>query len=238
MHRHVWTKTPSLSPGNSRSIQPAIDRSTGGKVSRVAAKSLFHSSGVNLDVEGNRRELRRMQNLVRVSVADTAQNARVGQTLFLSVRFSAVSAARNSARTAGENIDAAGIGRFKCLLAWNTYSDARRLVPASVSTNEPLGKSNAARVVTARQFCATGSPMQPARDHQMEYQPHIVIEAYSNALTDPAQFANPMTLRIGNGRLRRAQQERAGDSNVLERLTDDAFFPGRSNRRRCPAAQA
>jgi len=62
--------------------------------------------------------------------------------------------------------------------------------------------------------------MQPARDHQMEYQPHIVIEPIAKCVLPILRsVANPMTLRIGNGRLRRAQQERAGDSNVLERLT-------------------
>jgi len=66
--------------------------------------------------------------------------------------------------------------------------------------------------------------MQPARNHQMQHQPHIVVEPDGDTLADPAQLAHAMAFRIRDGRLRRAQQERAGDPNALQRLTDDAFF--------------
>ena len=69
--------------------------------------------------------------------------------------------------------------------------------------------------------------MQAACDHQVENQPEIVVEADGNALADTAKLAHGVTLGVGERRLHRAKQKRAGYPHALEWLPKNARFEGR-----------
>ena len=63
--------------------------------------------------------------------------------------------------------------------------------------------------------------MQPSRDHQMEDQPHVVIETNGDTLADTPQALDLMPHAFG-GQALRAYEERAGDLSSLKVLTKDA----------------
>ena len=69
-----------------------------------------------------------------------------------SVRFSAARAVRNAFKSLAITSMPPGSAADKASSPPSTCKDARRLVPASVSTSEPLGKSNAARVMRPASF--------------------------------------------------------------------------------------
>lgn len=64
--------------------------------------------------------------------------------------------------------------------------------------------------------------MQASRDHQVQHQPEIVVEADGDALTNAAQLADDPALCFCDGRLRSAQQRDAGDAYAFEPLSSDA----------------
>ena len=80
MHRHVFAKgghllrkTPASASAFSRSIQSC-------SVSRVAVNRRSHSCGLELVRQLDGRELRGVKYLVRICIADSAENARIGQS--------------------------------------------------------------------------------------------------------------------------------------------------------------
>ena len=116
-----------------------------------------------------------------------------------SVWFSAVSAARNRSRSLSSTSMPPGSIDRRAASPWTTCSDARRFVPASVSTRVPSGKSNAARLIAAGKLRARGAPVQPPGDHQVQHQPQIIVEADGDALADPAQLRDLTALRPESG---------------------------------------
>ena len=52
----------------------------------------------------------------------------------------------------------------------------------------------------------------------------FILYADCNALAYTPQFADDVTFRVRNGRLRGAQEEGAGQAYAVEWLTDDARF--------------
>src|SRR5260370_28099790 len=87
----------------------------------------------------------------------------------LSVRFSAVRAARNELRSLVKISIPPGSMERKPSSPVTTYNDARCFVPASVSTREPLGKSKAARLRRPASF-ALGIRSE---EHTSELQSHL-----------------------------------------------------------------
>ena len=86
------------------------------------------------------------------------------------------------------------------------WSDARRLVPASVSVSVPVGNSNAARSARRAGLVASRLPVKTARDHEMEDDEQIVVHADDDALAEPAHRANascPTSSSSGGSTVRR-----------------------------------
>ena len=63
--------------------------------------------------------------------------------------------------------------------------------------------------------------MQPSRDHQMEDQPHVVIETNGDTLADTPQALDLMPHAFG-GHALRAHEEWTSDLSSLKILTKDA----------------
>ena len=63
--------------------------------------------------------------------------------------------------------------------------------------------------------------MQTSRAHQMEDQPHVVIETNRDTLADTPQSLDLLRHAFGGHPLR-AHEERAGDLSSLKVLTEDA----------------
>ncbi len=69
---------------------------------------------------------------------------------------------------------------------------------------------------------ARRAPVEAARDHQVEHQVELLLEADHQALAEPAEQRHPPALGGRDGRLHRAQEERAPEPHALERLRQDA----------------
>ena len=64
--------------------------------------------------------------------------------------------------------------------------------------------------------------MKPSRDHQMQHQPKIIFQTDADPLSHPAQLFDNFAFHAGNRRLRSPKQKRAGNTDVFERLPEDA----------------
>ena len=64
--------------------------------------------------------------------------------------------------------------------------------------------------------------MQAAGDHQVKNEPQIVFQTNRDALADTLQLAHFTPFDAGDGRIYSAQQERACQPHMFERLTDNA----------------
>ncbi len=60
----------------------------------------------------------------------------------------------------------------------------------------------------------------------MKNEPEIAVEAEGDAFADAAEFADGEAVDGGDGRLRGAEKEQAGDADAVERLVEDAWFEG------------
>ena len=84
-----------------------------------------------------------MQDLVRVCVADAAEEMRIGQRALQRMAF--LSKGRGKRVDAARHrLEPAGVERCKRIFAPTTWSDARFFVAASVRRSVPPAKSNAA----------------------------------------------------------------------------------------------
>ena len=64
-------------------------------------------------------------------------------------------------------------------------------------------------------------PLQTPGDHQMQYQPAVVVEAYGNALADASQGDDDMVFDRRYRRIDAAYQERITDPDRLQTVTVD-----------------
>ena len=69
-------------------------------------------------------------------------------------------------------------------------------------------------------------PTQTAGDHQVENDVQVAGEAEHDALAEPAQVFDRPSDQLGDRRIDRAQDERAGQPHALERLADNAGAQG------------
>ena len=142
----------------------------------------------------------------------------------LRVRFSAVSAARNSARSLERISIPPGSMERKPSSPATTCSEARRFVPASVSTSEAWGKSNAARFWRPASF-AFG-------ERQWRRPAIIRCSTSQRSPSTPMAMRLPIRRKLADDpafhtrkwRLHCSQQKSARESHALERLADDARF--------------
>src|ERR1700752_4580340 len=65
-------------------------------------------------------------------------------------------------------------------------------------------------------------PVQPPRDHQMQYQPEIALHADCDALADATQALDYAAFYACQGRIHAAQQKGTANSHPLELLPYDA----------------
>jgi hypothetical protein len=66
--------------------------------------------------------------------------------------------------------------------------------------------------------------MQAASDHQVKRKPEIVLQANNDALADAPHLADNFSLHGSQRRLRGPQQEGAGQTHALQRLTNNPRF--------------
>src|SRR5215831_19016849 len=86
------------------------------------------------------------------------------------------------------------------------------------------------REIESRKVLASGEfglwrfPVQPARDHQVDHEPQISVEAESDPFSDAPQTADGSAFHGGNGRVGGPEDEWTGDPHSLKRLARDSVF--------------
>ena len=130
-----------------------------------------------------------MQDLVRVGVADAAEEVRIGERALERVVLARQRVAKRVERRV-ERLEAAGIERASAAAPRTRCSDARFFEPASVKNSVPCSKSNAARTSFGpdAELLARLAPAQPAGDHQVDHEDSTSVverpERDRNALAD------------------------------------------------------
>jgi len=170
------------------------------------------------------RQLRLVQNLVGIRVADAAEKVGIGECslermIFTGEYFCGKSPNRRSRLPI----------RLDC--GWPSFlhpapRTATRafLVPASVRMSVPLGKSNAAKPIFPGSFAWGGFPVQSAGNHQMQDEEQLGIECENQSLPQASQSSNGLAFHFLERRLKRADQERTHHAAVLERLVQHSGF--------------
>ena len=90
--------------------------------------------------------------------------------------------------------------------------DVQRRAPLRSGFGEDqgaIGKVESCKGLTASQLGIRRAPVQPAGNHQVKYQPEIVLHSNGDALADAPYFAYQLTLNIRKRRLHGAKQKRA-----------------------------
>jgi hypothetical protein len=65
--------------------------------------------------------------------------------------------------------------------------------------------------------------MKPAGDHQMNHKEEFILQLEDDALAEPAQTYDDLSLSRRDRRVERAHDERAADPDLLNRLLEDAL---------------
>ena len=101
----------------------------------------------------------------------------------------------------------------------------RALLRAGLREQEAaVRKIESGKTARPRHLDAAGAPMQASRDHEVQHQPKVVIQANSDTFADPPELAHRFSFGARKRRGRSAQQKRTGQPHVLQRLAEDALF--------------
>ena len=114
----------------------------------------------------------------------------------LSVWFSDFRRSRKRRQIGLQHIDAARVELLQCFSPRTRYNDARRLVPASVSTSVPLVNVEQRQTDASRALDVLRAPAQTPRDHQVQNQEQIVLQREHDPLADAAQADHERCLSL------------------------------------------
>ena len=175
-----------------------------------------------------RRQPRAVQDLVGVGVADAAEEARIGQRA-LEVWFSRDERVRRTRRASPSGRRGRrGRARRARLRPATRCSDARRFLPASVSSERAVSNSNEGERVRRRLACPARSQRRRPAIIRWTTRKSSPSKRDDDALAEPP---TPTTLLAFDGddrRRHRAQQERVADAHALEPVADDLGRRARS----------
>ena len=125
---------------------------------------------------------------------------------------------------AGEDIDASGVEGTQIFVALHNVQRCAALGACLGQNQGTVGKVERGERLAPGKLGLWSTPVQAAGNHQVQDQPKIILYADCNALAYTPQFADDVTFRVRNRRLRGAQEEGAGQAYAVEWLTDDARF--------------
>src|SRR5438067_8688893 len=220
MHGHIFTERRhffgELHPGFAlQLVNPAFERGAG------CDKQPAPSGWSEFPRKRNRRELCRVQNLIRISIADTTNDPRVSERPLQSAVLSSKRCLKRF-RIARENVDSSRIDCPQTLLAFENVQGSAPLRPSFRQHQRAVWKIESGKLIASRQLGSDGTPMQPSGDHQVKHQPQIVFHTNCDALADAPQLAHLASFNASERRLYRAQQEGVCQPYMFDGFTDDA----------------
>src|SRR5689334_20721773 len=164
-----------------------------------------------------------MEDLIGVGVADTTDQARIGERALQRVILCAERVAERGCMRI-ENLDASRIDRFEH--AGSTQDVDGRPVPlARLCHGERAGREiQSCEVLPPGELHLWRPPMQPAGDHQVDHEPEITFEADRDPLADAPQGADSPAVYGVDGRVRSPKYKGAGDPHALNGLPENSLF--------------
>src|SRR6266700_7430176 len=107
----------------------------------------------------DRRQLRSVQNLIGISVADSADNSRIGERPLQSTVFSSERSLKR--RQIGvEDLDSARIDGTQTLLALQNVQGSAPFGPGFCQYKRTIRKIESRKLIAASQLCSSHPPMQ------------------------------------------------------------------------------
>ena len=170
--------------------------------------------------EGEGGQFRGVEDLVRIGVADSGDDAWVGEGAFQRVVFAAQRRAKRG-RVDLQDLQPAAIVLGQTGLATDHIQGR---APARPRLSE---QQRAGRKIECREPDPAGDrrprtfPAQPARDHEVDDQVEIGLEPDHDPFPETAQSRHLPSRGVGHGRIHAAQHERTPDAHGLEPLPQD-----------------
>lgn len=85
-----------------------------------------------------------------------------------------------------------------------------------------MGEVEGSKRIAAGEFCIGCAPMQSARNHEVDDEPEIAVEAEGDAFAHIAQLAHGVAVDGGKWRVDGSEEKRRGDADLFERLAKHA----------------
>lgn len=188
----------------------------------VEPHDLFSAQGIR---QLERRQSRAVQDLVRVGVADAAENAWVGQRALQRVPL-APQGRVETVEIRLEDLQATGVVGAQPALATHRVQGRALLAPG-------LGQQQRARIEIedrqtqlARDLRTGLFPAQTTGDHQVDDEEVLGVQLDRDPLAQAPQSDDPLAAALLERRIDRAQDERAGEAHALQDAVDDTRLEG------------
>jgi len=164
------------------------------------------------------RELRAMQDLVGVRIADSAEDVRIGERALERVIGRAQ---RRRERLEGrlERLDTSRAERRQPSFACD-YVERGAMLRAGLGEPQPsaIELEHREQISPAR-FGRRRIPVQPAGNHEMQHQPQIAGDSDRDPLADPPNLADGFAVRRAQRRIGRAQHKERLDRCAHQAMT-------------------
>src|SRR5258707_1357935 len=170
--------------------------------------------------ERDRGQLRGIQDLVRIGIADAADDAWIGKSPLERAVFGCKGGAKRI-EIAREDIDSSGIDGTQTLFARDDIQRCSVLCTGFGKHERTAGKIESRQTPAARELRSWDLPVQAAGNHQVQHQPEIAFYSNRDSLADSPQFAHDAALHMCKWWLCGPQQKRTGQAHSLDRLRDD-----------------
>src|SRR5439155_12065864 len=171
--------------------------------------------GVELAGELHGGEPGAVQDLVRVCIADAAEEARIGERPLKRVAL----ADERRAKVLDvrlEHLEAAGVVGLESRLATDQIERSALLRARFGDQQRPARKIEGCEPDLPGRLRSARAPAKPAGDHQVEDEKELGLERDDEALAEAAEPDHPLALRIANRRIDRAQEKGAREPDPLE----------------------
>ena len=162
-----------------------------------------------------------MQDLVGVGVADAGEQARVRQRA-LGRMVLARQRLAETGEVHSEHLDPPAVELRERRLSRDQMERGPLLRRGLGEHERAVGKVERRERPAAADLRPALSPVQPARDHQVQHQEQVSLEREDDPLADPPESDDPAALGLAKRRRDRPQQKRARQPHRLEPLADDA----------------
>ncbi len=168
-----------------------------------------------------RRQARRMQDLVRVGVPDAAEEPRVGEGALEGVALTRERFPKGG-EIGLEHLETPAVERGEGARAPRQVDGGAPLLARLGEEQRAVGEVESGETVAARDRRAVRLPPQPPRDHEVQHDEVVVVETERDALAEPTELLHHAPRHVGDRGIDGPQQEGARDPERLERAAHHA----------------